>query len=122
MKSSQNKYQIPTRKDWVVGIILLVSYVLVIGVGAFLLIPRYWYLWLLLVFGGMFLMVLHQTKHYACRCRKCGCEFEISFFANLIAPHGVDKEGSWEWVRCPNCQKRTKATVIKIVKEFTPPE
>ena len=117
MKNSSKKYQDPERKDWVIGIALLVIYVLAISLGAVWLLLDYWYLWLLLVFGGMLLLVLRQTKNYACRCRECGHEFEISFLTNLFAPHGVDKQGSWEWVRCPNCRKRTKNTVIKIAKE-----
>ncbi|HBX68735.1 MAG TPA: hypothetical protein DEH25_04970 [Chloroflexi bacterium] len=111
-----NKYQDPERKDWVIGIALLVIYVLAISLGAVCLLPEYWWGWLLIVFGGMLYLVLRQTKNYACRCRKCGHEFEISFLVNLLAPHGVDKEGSWEWVRCPACEKRTKSTVIRIVK------
>jgi hypothetical protein len=116
MKPTQRKYQDPTRKDWVVGIISLVIFVVAITVGALLLFTDYWYLWLILVLGGVVILVLRQTRNYACRCRECGHEFEISFFTNLLAPHGVDKEGSWQWLKCPSCEKRTKVTVIKITK------
>jgi hypothetical protein len=115
MKTSQSKYQDPTRRDWVIGIACLIIYLLVIGFGALLLFTDYWYLWLVLVLGGMVILVLRQTKHYACRCRECGHEFEISFTTNLMAPHGVDKGGSWLWLKCPECQNRRKVTVIKKV-------
>lgn len=117
MKPTKLKTQDPTRKDWIFGIAWLLIYLAVISVSAFLLIPEYWYGWLVLMFVSSILLVIRQNRNYACRCRECGYEFEISFLANLLAPHGVDKGGSWQWVKCPNCQKRVKATVVKVVKD-----
>jgi hypothetical protein len=111
----QPEFQEPTRKDWISGIASLAVFVLVITFGALLLFTDYWYLWLALVMGGVVILVWRQTRRYACRCRICGHEFEISFITNLLAPHGVDKTGGWQWLMCPNCQKRTKVTVIKKV-------
>lgn len=117
MMPSQPKYQDPTRKDWITGIASLVIFVLVITFSALLLFTDYWYLWLVLVLAGVIILVRRQTKQYACRCRECGHEFEISFATNLFAPHGVDKAGSWQWLKCPVCQKRTKVNVIKKANE-----
>ena len=117
MSQSPHKFQDPTRKDWISGIASLMIFVVVITVGAALLFTNYWYLWPIIVIGGVVILVLRQTKNYACRCRECGHEFEISFLTNLISPHGVDKKGSWQWVKCPECDQRTKVTVIKIIKE-----
>ena len=116
MKTSHHSYQNPQKQDWVKGILSLVIYVAVIGVSAFWLLPDYWYLWLTLVLGGMLLIVNWHTRSYAYRCRNCGHEFEISFLANLVAPHGLDQEGAWSWLKCPQCLGRHKATVIKIIK------
>lgn len=117
MGQNNNKYADPTRRDWVIGIGLILLYLILIGVSAYLLIPAGWLWWLLLVLGGMLLLVLNQTRNYACRCRSCGNEFEIGFFSNLIAPHGIDKLGSWLWVKCPSCERKGKVSVIRIVKE-----
>ncbi len=117
MKPTNNHYQDPTRKDWIMGIALLLIYLISIGLGAIFLIPEYWYWWLLLFFMSTILKVINQNRNYACRCRECGHEFEVSFPVNLISPHGVDKEGSWQWVKCPNCMKRAKARVIKVIKD-----
>ncbi len=117
MTPPKPKYQDPIRKDWITGIASLVIFVLVITFGALLLFTKYWYLWIVLVLGGAGILVLRQTKQYACRCRTCGQEFEISFLNNLLAPHGIDKEGSWQWLKCPGCQKRTKVNVVKKTKE-----
>ena len=103
----QTSFQGPSKR--------LVVFVLVITLGALLLFTDYWYLWLVLVMGGVVILVWRQTRRYACRCRECGHAFEISFITNLLSPHGVDKTGGWQWLMCPICQKRTKVTVIKKV-------
>ena len=120
MKLPNKEFRDPERKDWIFGIALLLIYLIIITVSAFLLVPRNWYWWLLLVSVSTILLVINQNRNYGCRCRECGHEFEISFFTNLISLHGVDKGGSWQWVRCPSCEKRAKATVIKVVKVDKP--
>jgi hypothetical protein len=117
VKPINNKFQDPTRKDWILGIALLLIYLIIISVGAFLLIPEYWYWWLILMVVSTILLVIKVNRNYACRCRECGHEFEVSFLTNLISPHGVDKVGSWVWVKCPNCEKRLKAAVIKVIED-----
>jgi len=106
MIQTKKKYENPTLKDWIIGIGLIVIFLGVIGIGAFLLIPDHWIWWLSLVLVGTLLLTLNQNKNYAYRCRECGHEFEIRFITNLISPHGVDKEGSWLWVKCPSCKTR----------------
>jgi hypothetical protein len=96
---------------------LLLIYLIIISVGALLLIPEYWYWWVILMLLSTILLVIKQNWNYACRCRECGHEFETSFLVNLISLHGVDKEGSWQLVKCPNCEKRVKAAVIKVIKD-----
>ena len=113
----QKKYQDPTRKDWINGIVLILVYLIVISFSAILLIPDNWIWWLFLFVASTFLLVLNQNKNYACRCRECEEEFEVSFLVNLTSPHGIDKEGSWQWVKCPSCNKRVRVTVIKVVKD-----
>jgi DNA-directed RNA polymerase subunit RPC12/RpoP len=116
LKTPLKRYEDPSRRDWVIGFVVIFVYLSAIAGGAFLLLLEYWYVWLILVIGGLCLIVGWHTKSYAYRCRECGSEFEIDFITNLFAPHGIDKDGAWEWLKCPNCQKRRKADVIKIVK------
>lgn len=117
MKQTNKKYENPTRKDWVIGIGLIILYLSVIGIGALYLIPKYWIWWLLIFLVSTILLVLNQNRNYGCRCRECGHEFEVTFITNLISPHGIDKKGSWQWVKCPSCKKRVRVTVIKVVKD-----
>lgn len=120
MSKTKIKFEDPSRRDWVVGIGLLVIFLIMIGVGAFLLIPEYWYWWLFLVLGGTLLLAFNQNRKYGCRCRNCEHEFKIGFFTNLISPHGVDKDGSWLWVHCPQCDVKGKVTVIRAVRTQPP--
>lgn len=117
MKETKIKFEDPTSKDWIMGILFLVIYVIMIGVGAFLLIPEYWMGWLLLVLGGALVLVFNQNMKYGCRCRSCEHDFRIGFFTNLISPHGVDKHGSWLWTTCPSCKTKGKVKVIRATKE-----
>lgn len=116
MTSAKHSYQDPEKSDWIKGIVSITVYLAVISVTAFLLLVEYWYLWLIIIFGGLTLLINWHTHSYAYRCRNCGSEFEIPFLANLIAPHGLDKEGAWSWLKCPKCRSRHKTTVIKIIK------
>lgn len=94
----------------------MLIYLIVISLGAVLLIPKNWHWWLMLFVFCTVLVVIKQNRNYACRCRECEHEFEVSFFVNLISPHGIDNIGSWQLVKCPNCNKRAKASVIKVIE------
>ena len=117
MKQTKKKYEDPTWRDWVSGITLIVIFLVLIGVGGFLLIPDYWYVWLLLVVASTLLLTLNQTRNYGYRCRDCGHEFSINYLTNLTSPHGIDKRGSWLWLKCPSCEKKGKVSVIRVVKD-----
>jgi uncharacterized Zn finger protein len=105
----------PDKKDILRSVIHLVIYVLTISVTAFLLLPNYWYIWAIVVLAGMFVLVNWHKQKTAYRCPNCGHIYEISFLTDLVAPHGVNKEGSWLLLRCPNCQQRSRTTVLKKI-------
>ena len=117
MNQEKSRYEDPTPRDWVIGIGLIVIFLVVIGIGAYFLIPDHIIWWLVLIVSGVLLLTFNQNRNYALRCRVCGHEFEISFLKNLISPHGIDKEESWLWVRCPDCGEKGKVSVIRIARE-----
>lgn len=110
------KYTEPERGDYARSILYILMYLTVIGGGAFLLLPRWWYLWVLLVLGGLVLLVGWHHDMTVYKCPNCGHVYEISFWKDLIAPHGVDKQGGWLLLRCPNCGERHKTHVLKRVE------
>ena len=111
------QYQETTKEDWIRTIIYVAVFVAVIIVWAIFLLSGYWYIWLILVIGSLFLLVRWHAKKFAYRCPKCGHEFEISTFTNFISPHGLSKSGGWKYLKCPKCHERLRATVIKKIKK-----
>ncbi len=102
-----------TKRDVIKSIIYIVIYLAVISAGAFLLLPRYWYVWGAVVLAGMVLLVNWHKEKTIYQCPNCAHLYEISFLTDLLAPHGIDKEGGWLLLRCPNCRQRHKTQVLK---------
>ena len=101
------------RQDYIKSIVFLTIYLIMIGASAFLLLPKYWYLWGLIQISGLVLLVNWHKRETIYRCPNCDYLYEISFLADLTAPHGIDRDGPWLLLRCPNCRKRTKTRVLK---------
>jgi len=107
---------VPTRTDWLKSILYITIYLIVIGAGAFLLLPDFWYIWLILLIVGMVLLVNWHKAETAYRCPNCEHEYTISFLTDLAAPHGFDRKGAWLLLKCPSCKERHKTPVLKKVK------
>jgi uncharacterized C2H2 Zn-finger protein len=103
----------PKRGDYIRSAIYVFIYVAMIGVGAFLLLPRYWYLWAGLVVVGLVLLVNWHKEMTTYQCPNCGHLYEISFLTDLLAPHGLNRQGGWLLLRCPNCRQWRKTKVLK---------
>lgn len=112
-----NQYRETKKEDWTKTIINVLIFSAVIIIGAILLLPVYWPVWFIVVIGGLFLLVRWHTKNFAYRCSECGHEFEISAFTNFISLQTLGKGGGWKYLKCPKCQKRAKAAVLKKIKK-----
>lgn len=111
-------YRKPKKGDISKSLLLIGIYVAAISVTAFLLLVTYWYIWLALVAGGLFLLILWHKKSTAYRCPRCGNEFEISFLTDFFSPHGVTNTGGgWMYLKCPRCQNRSKMQVWVKAKD-----
>lgn len=110
----KKKFQDPTRRDYMVGILILVVYLIILGGSAYFLIPKHWGWWAIIFISSTIVMIVNQNRKTANRCRACGEEFEVSLLKNLTSLHGVDQKGSWQMIKCPSCDTRSKTTVIKI--------
>lgn len=111
-----NQVTDPDRRDIIRSVVYISIYVIVIGVGAFLLLPKLWYIWLIVVVVGMVILVNWHKQKTAYRCPNCEHLYEISFLTDLFAPHGVNREGGWLLLRCPNCRQWRKTKVLKKVE------
>jgi DNA-directed RNA polymerase subunit RPC12/RpoP len=78
-------------------------YLTVIGFTGIYLLLSYWYVWMALVACGLIILVSWHAKTTAYLCPRCGYEFEISILTDFFSPHGVDRNGGWKYLKCPNC-------------------
>lgn len=66
-----------------------------------------------LIFGvGLLMLVRWHAGFTGYRCRHCEYEFGISTFTDLTSPQGTGPGGSWKYVRCPQCDRRSRARVL----------
>lgn len=95
----------------------LTLYIAVIVAGAILLPQKLTFIWAGIAVIGLFLLVHWHNKSFGYRCDNCGHEFQISLLINFISPHGAGsgKRGlrGWKLLRCPECKKFSRATVIE---------
>ncbi|HDS44520.1 MAG TPA: zinc ribbon domain-containing protein [Methanomicrobia archaeon] len=110
---TQDEYRGTTKEDWMRTMVSVTLFAAITIIGAILLVPSYWYIWLVLVAVSLLLLLRWHAHTFAYRCANCGHEFELSAFADLISPHGPGNGGGWKYLRCPNCHKRSRATVIR---------
>jgi predicted RNA-binding Zn-ribbon protein involved in translation (DUF1610 family) len=110
------KFSKPTGGDYWRSILYILTFLVVITVSAIWLMPDFWYVWLLIVAIGTGALVAWHRGATVYRCPNCDYVYEISFWKDLFAPHGVDKDGAWLLLRCPNCGERKKTRVLKRVE------
>ncbi len=108
-----NTYSKPTRADVIRSLVYISLYLLVVSVSAFWLLPDWWLGWGLIVIAGLVWLVGWHTQNTAHRCPHCQHEFEISFWVDLISPHGFNQTAGWTLLNCPACKKWGKAELLK---------
>lgn len=111
-----NQVTDPDHRDMIKSIAYILVYVILISASAFFLLPRYWYVWAVLVLAGVLILVNWHKGQTAYRCPNCEHIYEISFFTDLTSPHGVNRDGAWLLLRCPKCRQRRKTKVLKKVE------
>jgi len=107
------RYTQPTRQDAFRSIVYILIYVVIISGSAFLLLVEYWYVWAVIVLAGMALLVNWHKSRTVYSCPNCEHVFTISFLTDLVAPHGLDRDGAWLLLCCPSCRQRHKTRVLK---------
>ena len=109
------RYRPINRTDWRSIFWRLGLLMVVMAVGPVLLGPALIFLWPLVFLAPLAWIVRWHTRSFAYRCRNCGQVFEISFWRNLISPHGPGlRGGGWKYLRCPRCGEWTRAEVLRI--------
>ncbi len=113
-------YQHTTERDWQRTALYLAAGMLIVITAAIFLFAINRVIgalvWFVVVGVVLALLVSWHTRTYAYRCKECGEEFEISPVTNFVSPQGFDKHGGWKYLKCPRCQKRERAVVLKRSK------
>jgi hypothetical protein len=104
------KYWEVTKKDWFRTAFLFFISIIILGISTLLLLPGYWYFWLLIFIVALSLFLKWHAKNFAYRCPRCGRVFEISVLEDLLSPNGVNKK----YLQCPICKRRAWAEIIRI--------
>jgi len=101
-------------------IVALFSYVVVISLSAWYLLPRAWYVWMGIIILGLIMLVRWHTELFVYQCTSCHKTFKISMIQNLISPHGISRGGAgWTYLTCPACGTRMRARVISRTEGMT---
>ena len=110
---NRNRYWEVTERDWYGTALALLAFVAVIVILSVFLLPGYWYLWLLVIGGGVALLAEWHAKNFAYRCPACGEVFEVSTLEDFLGPDVVNKK----YLKCPKCGKRAWTDILKIKEQ-----
>lgn len=106
----------PDRRDVIRSVAYILVYVIIISAGAFFLLPKFWYIWIILVVLGMLILVNWHKEKTVYQCQNCEHLYAISFLTDLTAPHGINRDGAWLLLRCPSCGQSRKTKVLKKIE------
>ncbi len=115
--TTEAQYEDVKPSDWGRTALYVALGMLVIVAGAMLLLDISRVIGGVLVFvlAGVVLatLVAWHSKTFAYRCTRCGEEFSISPVKDFVSPQGVGTKGGWKYLKCPRCNTRERAEVIK---------
>jgi DNA-directed RNA polymerase subunit RPC12/RpoP len=107
-----SSYRKPRRSDWKKTLVFIATYLAILVISAIYLLVSYWYVWIVLAAMGLFILISWHAKSTAYHCPRCGYEFEISVLTDFLSSHGVNKEGGWKYLKCPNCHHRSRMEIL----------
>jgi DNA-directed RNA polymerase subunit RPC12/RpoP len=83
-------------------IITAAIYAAIIVIGAFLLLPDYWYLWLLILAIAAWRIIVLMVPKPAYKCEKCGTIFRWKK-KTIMRPKPADMYTDTTAIKCPKC-------------------
>ena len=112
--------RLPTRADWIAGLLRIGVFCVLITVSAVLLLtpesPLGWLAWLLITVLSVGWLVRWHTRSFGYRCPKCARTFMISPWTNAVSPNTVGRAGPRKYLRCPHCNQRSWCLVYVLIE------
>jgi DNA-directed RNA polymerase subunit RPC12/RpoP len=97
-------------------LVYIIAFIAVVIIGAVITLSRFstagFAIYGIVVLTSLLVLVGWHAQTFAYQCANCGGEFEITFWRDLISPHGPRKDGGWKLLRCPHCEKWSRAKII----------
>ena len=79
-------------------------YVILLIIAALLLLPDYWYLWLILVAIVLMRLISWSSKKQNYECTSCGTAFTQQKRQFSLVPKAADLYESEKAIKCPKCR------------------
>jgi len=93
----------PTRARKRLHLIFGLVYVILLIIAALMLIPDYWYLWLILVGIVLMRLISWSSKKQNYECTSCGATFNQQKRPFSLVPKAADLYESEKTLKCPKC-------------------
>ena len=58
------------------------------------------------------ILVYWHAKATAYHCPRCGNEFEISILTDFFSLRGMNRAGSWKYLKCPICSTQSRMKIL----------
>jgi DNA-directed RNA polymerase subunit RPC12/RpoP len=110
------KLREPNKADAIQTLILVAVFIIGIAVILYLSYPDNMLAGIILVGGCLLLLVRWHSRTFGYRCANCDEDFEIPMWKDLFSFQGFNKQGSWKYLKCPNCKQRTTARELTKVR------
>ena len=78
-------------------------YIIILALAAYLLLPDYWYLWLIMALVVLMRVISWTSKKKKYQCSKCKTIFFQEKRSFSLVPKADDLYGSEKSIRCPKC-------------------
>jgi DNA-directed RNA polymerase subunit RPC12/RpoP len=90
----------------------LIAYIAIIAAAAVLLLPTYWYLWLIITLIGLIRTASWYVPRTTYLCSKCGKEFSARR-GSLLRPIAADLYSDTAKIKCPKCGSTSRTQVSR---------
>jgi hypothetical protein len=102
----ERRFREPTWQDWLRMAALLGGVVAALVASRWIVGDGDDVLWLLAAVASLLALARWHAAMAGYRCPRCGEEFAVGFWADLLSPQMLSWRGGRKFLRCPRCRQR----------------